>query len=321
MEATYSHFAFGLTIHSSLELPELVATASLQSFLPNREHCVDIVEKPFTNNEFDNISSTQRFAVKGCKFYFIACGIGRFCISDGCHIQFERDPNCAQGTVLDSDIRVFLLSTCLGTVLMQRGYFLLHASVAAKDNNAVAVAGDSGAGKSTSLGVLFAQGWQLVSDDLCAITWNNGKPMVIPAYPQIKLNPDSVSHLGLAEKELVWINRFKSKKAYRVPNDFNLSPIPLSSIALLERCDKISQWNERLLSGANKYIALHRNAFRRKYHRALGIENDVLRHVANLANVSELKLFQRPAGVSTFGYNHIRWINDQQNSRQDKLYG
>jgi len=140
------------------------------------------------------------------------------------------DPALPEGTVQDSDIRIFLLGSCLGTVLMQRGCFVLHASVAARGNSAVAVTGDSGVGKSTSLGILLAQGWQLVSDDLCAITWDNETPLVIPAYPQLKLNHDSVCHLSLAEKDLVWINRFKSKKAYRVPNEFYKSPIPLHSI-------------------------------------------------------------------------------------------
>ena len=73
--------------------------------------------------------------------------------------------NTAEGS-LGSDIRVFLLGSCLGALLHQRGVLALHASAIETDQGAVLFMGDSGMGKSTTLQAFIKRGYKMLADDI-----------------------------------------------------------------------------------------------------------------------------------------------------------
>lgn len=95
-----------------------------------------------------------------------------------------------------ADIRVFLLGTVLAILCFQRGLLPLHASAIDIGGRALLLSGASGAGKSTLAAALSAQGYRLLSDDLCALDVREGRPpMVLPAFPRVRLWRDSALHL------------------------------------------------------------------------------------------------------------------------------
>lgn len=97
-----------------------------------------------------------------------------------------------------ADIRVFLLGTVLAILCFQRGLLPLHASAVDIDGRVTLISGVSGAGKSTLAAALSAQGYRLLSDDLCALEVRDGQPlMVLPAFPRVKLWRDSASQLDV----------------------------------------------------------------------------------------------------------------------------
>ena len=67
-------------------------------------------------------------------------------------------------------IRLYILGTCMGAILMQRKILPLHGSAIEIDGKAYAIVGDSGAGKSTLASAFLKQGYQLVSDDVIAVS-------------------------------------------------------------------------------------------------------------------------------------------------------
>ena len=58
----------------------------------------------------------------------------------------------------------------MGAILMQRKILPLHGSAIAIDGKAYAIVGDSGAGKSTLASAFLNKGYQLLSDDVIAVS-------------------------------------------------------------------------------------------------------------------------------------------------------
>ena len=78
-----------------------------------------------------------------------------FCIKDGNKIIVSP----IKGSEEDK-IRLYILGTCMGVLLMQRKVLTLHGSAIAIDGKAYAFIGESGAGKSTLASAFIREGYQ-----------------------------------------------------------------------------------------------------------------------------------------------------------------
>ena len=79
---------------------------------------------------------------------------------------------------IDEDVlRLYILGTCMGTILMQRKILPLHGSAIEIDGKVYAIVGDSGAGKSTLASAFLKQGYKLVSDDVIAVSVSEENPI------------------------------------------------------------------------------------------------------------------------------------------------
>lgn len=102
-----------------------------------------------------------------------------------------------------AQIRLFLLGTVLAILCFQRGLLPMHASAVDIGGRALLVSGASGAGKSTLAAALSARGYRLLSDDVCALALPEGQPLaVLPAFPRVKLAPDSADRLQIPTEGL-----------------------------------------------------------------------------------------------------------------------
>lgn len=101
----------------------------------------------------------------------------------------------AEHGVGDSTLRHLLLDLVFPCLLALDGSLVLHASAVATDRGAVVFAGPSGSGKS-SLAAEFTKGGSAVmADDFVLFReWKDGFA-VVPAYPGLRLWPDSVEAL------------------------------------------------------------------------------------------------------------------------------
>ncbi|HEY5078720.1 MAG TPA: hypothetical protein VII43_02690, partial [Opitutaceae bacterium] len=70
--------------------------------------------------------------------------VARFLVLGGSEIIVQPDANA-----IESDLRLFILNSPMGGLLLQRGLLPLHASAIATPRGAVLFVGPSGAGKST----------------------------------------------------------------------------------------------------------------------------------------------------------------------------
>ena len=100
------------------------------------------------------------------------------------------------------DIAVYMLGPVLGIVLRIRGTLCLHASAFVTRGRAVAIVGDGGAGKSTTVAALAIRGIEIVSDDIVALERTGLDWYAFPAYPHVKLWPNSSQLLFGRTKKL-----------------------------------------------------------------------------------------------------------------------
>jgi hypothetical protein len=134
------------------------------------------------------------------------------------------------------DTATYLLGPALGFVLRRRGIACLHASAIAIDGQAIALVGTSGAGKSTAAATFAQMGYPILSDDVVAIDDSGSRFFVQPAYPRVRLWPESVESLFGHEDALQrltpsWTKRFLDLNGpeYR----FQHRALPLAAIYLL----------------------------------------------------------------------------------------
>jgi hypothetical protein len=118
--------------------------------------------------------------------------IGRILVTDGSRIVVEpiegADPRM---------IGVYINGSALAALLQQRGLLPLHASAVKTPVGAVLFAGASGAGKSTLASTLNDRGYTCLTDDVSAVSINDGGEAVIhPAYGHLRLWQDATEKLG-----------------------------------------------------------------------------------------------------------------------------
>lgn len=142
-------------------------------------------------------------------------------------------------TTLD-DAAVYLLGPILGYALRARGITCLHASVVAADGTAFALVGNARAGKSTTAAAFAQLRYPVMSDDIAVLCEIDGRFHVQPAYPQLRLWPDSVERLFGSRDALLpltpqypqWDKRYLSL-ATDGEHPFIDRPLPLRVVYLL----------------------------------------------------------------------------------------
>ena len=179
--------AFGLTIRSEIDLPEL-APADPAGAEADDVHIFRgaIDAAPDGARRLDSASQVSETDV------WLEMEAGRYRASGGRTIVVDQAPRASA-----RDTRLYLLGTMMGAILHQRGILPLHANAIALDDHAIALAGASGAGKSTLAACFQARGRRVLSDDVCAVTFDaDGQAQVAPGLARIKLWGDTLVALG-----------------------------------------------------------------------------------------------------------------------------
>lgn len=139
-------------------------------------------------------------------------------------------------TATVEDTATYLLGPILGFVLRLRGVICLHASAVAVGDKAIALVGPSGAGKSSTAAAFARLGYPVLSDDVVALSDLGDRFEVRPAYPRVRLWPESVLSLFGSDNALPritpgWDKRFLD---LRTPGyQFQHVPLPLAAVYFL----------------------------------------------------------------------------------------
>lgn len=155
----------------------------------------------------------------------------RFLVEHGATITFQRAPGCEDALFLH-----LLLYQAMAALLRQRSLFVLHGSSALSPSGAVIVAGESGAGKSTTVAALTSLGWPLHSEDVTALRLNDSNGVeALPGATHIHLFEASASALALSIEGLTQHDWHRFKVAVPVAVLPKRCPEPVRRIVLLRQ--------------------------------------------------------------------------------------
>ena len=187
----------------------------------------------------------QQFLWKGGK------RSGQFLVEAGQWITLERSPRCE-----DSQLAFIFLDTILAAILSQRGMLVMHANAARNQKGAIAISGESGAGKSTTLAALLQRGWRMLSDDITALRISdNGQVEILPGIPQLHLTQEAANALA---QDISGLKRYRwrrMKAAVPTQNQMAENPTALRAMYILHKLPAGMLQFQRL-SGAAKFAAL-----------------------------------------------------------------
>lgn len=225
----HSYKAFGLSISSEIELPELsIREPSEDIDLVIRIGQIALPKLKKTSIYRRGIRAN--FGEDEAGLHLNWEGVANFNAIQGHQLLIE--PLTEDGNLLS----LFTVSEALGLILFQRGYFLLHASSVQVGSEAWCFMGNPGAGKSTTAAAFVKAGCRLLSDDLTAIGFDkNGEAHIIPAYPQLKIWDNTVKGLNFDRSELQPVSEGVNKFSFNSKADFLHQPVPLKEVFFLHK--------------------------------------------------------------------------------------
>ncbi|WLR49149.1 aldolase [Halobacillus litoralis] len=222
------YHVFGLHVSSEMSLPEVP-----QANLSNTYADVTIRQINL-EDQWEKVSGNGKsFYIEENLCMFKVTEVCVCLIRNGNEILFTPLPGSVR-----SHVRLYILGSCMGIILMQRKILPLHGSAISIDGNAYAIVGDSGAGKSTLASAFLKRGYKLLSDDVIPVSFSDERvPMVTPAYPQQKLWQESMDHFGFESGEYEPIIDRETKFKVPVGDQFEERQLPLAGIIELTKTD------------------------------------------------------------------------------------
>ena len=240
------------------------------------------------------MSGNQYFQAGGGSFWLHIDGVASFKISNGREIIYAP----VDGADEDS-IRLFLLGSCVGALLFQRGFLVLHGNAFEVNGSCVICVGDSGAGKSTLAAEMMRRGHRIIADDVCPID-KYGK--VYPGMPRIKLWKDTAEKLGIDTRSLRRVRPGLEKFNYPLKTSYCDTPLLVSAVYVLNKSVEDEFRMEHII-GMEKFEPLMHNTYRHEYLKGMCLEKTHFRKCGELAKKIQLTNLYRP--VNGFQLNEL----------------
>lgn len=251
----HHYIAFGLTIQSPIFFPEL-------SPAPSSTEKPDVIIQYSKNLDCGlnaPVSSYPFWQAKENAFWLKVKGVAHFLVTEGQCITIDPEEKADLAS-----IRLFVLGSCMGALLMQRNFFVLHGNAIRVGESCISIVGDSGAGKSTLCGAFFKQGYPILADDVCAI---DARLKVYPSFPQIKLWKDSADHLSINTEKLRRIRPHLDKFAVPLEAQYHTEALPIRAVYFLNASH--TPYEKKEVLGVKKLEILHKNTYRKHYLKGL----------------------------------------------------
>lgn len=276
----YKYWGFGLHIISEIEFPEL---------LPAKFEDADIV---IISGKIQPASDTT--SITDNEFFLEIRNTCSYEVRDGKYIIFEPYEG-----IDNRSIRLYILATVMAFILLNKGRIPLHASGILRNNQLILFAGDSGAGKSTTLASLATRGYTIFTDDVCVLQKSENEKeeiLGIASYPLIKLWDHSITHLNSQtyRNKNFRIRHDLEKFGYFFHDEFSTRSVPVSKIFILKVSEQFLEISHRKLSGLDAFRELEKQTYRKEL-----INNQKLRSInfntlSFLSNHCEIIEITRP---------------------------
>lgn len=280
--------AFGLKILSAIDLPEL---SPISFSLGTEDIVIESGDLTLRWNESANLGKS--FYIKKNDVLFMITDTAIFSVTDGNKIIVSPIAGADE-----NKIRLYILGTCMGALLLQRKIMPLHGSAIAIDGKAYAIVGERGAGKSTLASAFIKKGFKLLSDDVIPVTFIENDPTVISSYPQQKLWQESLTAFGMDASELKPLFERETKYAVPVADHFQADPLELAGVFELIKSGG-EEVSIHKVQGLERFPILYRHTFRSFLIPQLGLTEWHFYDSSRLMSKSHIYQLRRPASTFT----------------------
>ncbi|MFJ7306859.1 aldolase [Peribacillus frigoritolerans] len=282
---TLGYRAFGLNLFSEIPLPEVPRLGISKDMTDVEIEYGDLSEIWVKQD----LLPKQKYVVEDHMVMFEVPGIAIFKIQEGKKITVSPISNS------DEDhIRLYILGTCMGVILLQKKVLPLHGSAIDINGKAYAFIGDSGAGKSTLAAAFLKEGFQLLSDDVIPVSLSkDNKPFITPSYPQQKLWQESLQAFGIEKKDYQPLFERETKFSVPVASSFSNEPLPLSAVFELVKTDR-GEVTLQKINQLERFRTLFSHTYRNFLVPRLGLMEWHFMESVNILNSIHMYQLHRP---------------------------
>lgn len=281
--------AFGFLVRSEIPFPELLVDDNDRETID-----IEIKIRDLSNLWVELVKPQSTLVINETLVMFKVHDTAIFLIEEGRRITVSPINEYKEDV-----IRLYLLGSCMGAILMQRGILPLHGSAVAINGKAYAIIGNSGAGKSTLASAFLHKGFQLLTDDVIGVYFTEDYvPMVIPSYPQQKLWKESLDQFGIDNTEFKPIYQRETKFAIPIKHQFSSVPLPLGGLFELG-FNKTEEIELKEIEGLSRLQTLLIHTYRNLLLKNLGITNWHFINSTKIVNKVNMYHLRRPKNTFT----------------------
>jgi energy-coupling factor transporter ATP-binding protein EcfA2 len=279
----YKYNAFGLQIESEVEIPGFLQGEG------KRDLTILYGTTPVKIE--DALEVTENYQISKNEFLFYIKNVAHYYVKNGNLIIIDPDENNDYNS-----IKIYLVATAIGILLLQRGMIPIHGSSVVIDDHCVILTGECGSGKSTLCSAMRKIGYKFMADDISVVTLSgDGIPMVQPAFPQQRLCENTVKLMGYDISKLSLTCKDDDKYIVNAHESFINKPVPLSAIFELSPKNNCTVSISRVL-GTEKLGSFMRNIYWVPMLSIIGCTPMCFKKCINIVhNISFYKM-QRPIG-------------------------
>lgn len=289
----YAYSCFGLSIRSAIALPEIAEDSSPAD---GGRPAIAITIGPVPSELPGAPPPAHGVQASGDDILLTVKDVARYLIRGGREIVV--DASAGGGA---RSIRLFLLGSAFGVLCYQRGLLLLHANAIVARGEVVAFAGRSGAGKSTLAAHFQSAGYQVLCDDVCVVSFDEGgRPLAWPGLPRLKLWREAASSFGhdceMLEPAIDGLEKYNVPLAAAARGGL----YPLRRLYVLSALAPGATGQITRLRGAAAVEAVLAQSYRGQYLKPMGLLQRHFAHCSGLLRHVEVYSAPREWGYDVF---------------------
>lgn len=280
---SFNYDCYGMRLRSEMALPELQAASERGAASgPN----VEVSIGPVAANGLGGGKPLGPFLWATARELWLQVpNVARFLVRDGREIVIDPHPG------IDEDsVRVFLLGSALGALLLQRGRLVLHGNAVRIGGRCLICVGRSGVGKSTLAAGFLRRGYDVLADDVVAV---DGECRVLPGFPRIKLWQDAADRFGIDTRELPRIRPQLAKYNYPLAPSIQGHALDIAWVYVLDTHHQSQILFEPIL-GMARFRFLRVNTYRVRFLEGMALKAEHLKLCGKLAGKIRLARITRP---------------------------
>lgn len=207
-------------------------------------------------------------------------------VEDGTLVTIEWPPDT-------DDLSWLVQGWSISLATLQRNEFSLHASTVGVHGAVIALAGRSGAGKSTTCMALRQRGHQLLVDDTTLLGFRDGQVFTTPYSRNVHLLPDAAAALGIDFDELPLLAGGREKASF-TPEAPPTDPRLINRIIVLNPQDDATEVSLIEVHGLERLSVLREHVARSGIGPLVLGQQRFFQLITDLANAVPVFLLTRP---------------------------